>query len=336
MDKDLCTANNPTIYANNWDRFGGRALDILNGYVLSRRLDCDFNFYWPYEERFPEIEEQIYFFSDDFIQRHRVFFNPEDRNYQFVDFSQMTLKNAKKYINNSTDIKYFRNPNFFMSPKFLGDAEKDASNIYVEYAKDSFSSKSLELFNYASKTYSNFEAVHGRYGDLLDGNFNQFVEPRKYIDTLSLAALVRELKSNQDNVVMLTDTPEIACGIEKLENCNLRPINHSSTSRIEINSFEEQTLELFIMASCRTIYAPSLSAFSILGSKIGGNNLRFINSKIENNFEIVLDRKKLRQHYSNFNRSIRNQAMARDMISILQHSWKNFDFKDLKKIILKA
>jgi hypothetical protein len=311
-------------------------LDILNGYVLSRRLDCDFVFYWPYDERFPEMEEQLFFFSDDFIQRHRVFFNPEDLNYQFVDFSQMTLENAKKHINYSTKIKYFRNPNFFVSSKFLEDIEKDASNIYVEYAKDSFSSKTLELLKHANNSYSNFEAVHGRFGDLLDGNFNQFVDPRKYIDTLSLAALVKELKFNQNNVVMLTDTPEIARGIEKLENCDLRPINHSSTLRIESNHFEKQTLELLIMASCRTIYAPSLSAFSILGSKIGGNNLKLINSKIENNFEIVLDRKKLRQHYSNFDGSIRKQTMARDLISILQHNWKHFDFKDLKKLILKA
>ncbi len=326
----------PTIFANNWDRLGGRVLDILNGYVLSKRLDCDFVFYWPLDDRFPEMEEHLYFFNKDFIRRYRVYFDPQGFNFEFVDFSAFTQESAKKHLHEQKEKKYFKNPNFFMSPKFLDDSEEELSNLYIKCAIDSLSTKSIELWNQARSFYETFDSIHGRYGDLLIGNFNQYVDPRKYVDTLSLAALVRKLDPTINNVALLSDSPEITRAIEKVHVCHLRPIVHFDGMKNKLNEFEEQYFELFIMASSRTIYASSLSAFSILASKIGGNNLKLIYSEIEENYAIGLSKRNLSRHYSKFDREIRMKTKARDLVRILQNDWKNLKFEELSRIVKLA
>jgi len=333
MNLDGDPTANRTMFANNWDRLGGRALDILNGYVLSIRLKCDFVFYWPFDERFPEMEEQLSFFNYDFIQQHRVYYDPQDLNYEFVDFSQFTQESAKTYINDRSETKYFKNTNFFASPKFLGESELEISDFYIKCAIESLSRESLELWAQARRFYGNFESIHGRYGDLLEGNFNQYVDPRKYVDTLSLAALVRKLNSKTSSLTLLSDTPEITIGIENQEICDLRPIIHLSALNTELNEFEVQCFELFIMASSRTIYASSLSAFSILASKIGGNNLILIHSVVEENILVKINRKSLRRHYSKFNHRIRKQTKARDLVSLLQKDWKHLQIEELTSIV---
>ena len=108
MNKIQGSRVNPTMFANNWDRLGGRVLDILNSYILSKKLDCEFIFYWPLDDRFPEMEEQINFFSQNFIQQHRVHFDPQEFNFEFIDFSKFTQESAKRYINDQKENMYFK------------------------------------------------------------------------------------------------------------------------------------------------------------------------------------------------------------------------------------
>jgi hypothetical protein len=125
-----------TLLANNWDRFGGRALDILNGYLLSKKLGCNFAFHWPNDHRFPEMEEQIWFFSEEFIREHRIERAPEALEVENVNFNEMSLDDALSLINDSRSKHFFRNPNFFSLPKFLDETLNEAQQAFSTAARE--------------------------------------------------------------------------------------------------------------------------------------------------------------------------------------------------------
>lgn len=327
---------NSYIFADSWDRFGGRTLDILNGFTLSIKLECNFAFYWPDDERFPEMEEQIHFFSTEFIKKFRIDFSPPSSQVRYIDFNELTQDSAKKTLVHSSEVMYFRNPNVFALPRFLDENEKSARESYVQSGLAVISSLNLELWEKIKTSYSDFDSIHARYGDLLDGSFNQFVDPRKYVDSYNLLALVKKLSQNARRPLILSDTPEISVALEKLTKSTLRPDLKIFKSPRNSSLFELQTIELFTLASSRCIFAPNLSAFSFLASRLGGNELRFIRSETGNEFCFDERPISIRKHYRDFSKNIKNQTITRDLVSILQHYWKNYEIKKVIRIIQSA
>jgi hypothetical protein len=336
MHLNQSAASDSYILANNWDRFGGRVLDILNGYTLSIKLQCNFAFYWPDDPRFQEMDEQINFFSSDFIKKFRINENPPSSQIRFIDFNELTRDSAKEVLIQSSNVTYFKNPNFFALPKFLDEDEKAARDSYIQCGLAIISSLNVELWEKIKKSYSDFDSIHARYGDLLDGSFNQFVDARKYVDTFNLHTLAKKLSLSGRKLVILTDTPEISLALENLTKCILRPNLKSFETSKSLSLFELQTIELFILASSKCIYAPNLSAFSFLASRLGGNELRFIRSETVDEFYFDERRTSLRKHYRNFPKKIKHQTSSRDLVSVLQHHWKGFELKKIAKIIKLA
>lgn len=325
-----------TLLANNWDRFGGRALDILNGYVLSLKLSCEFVFYWPEDHRFPEMEEQINFFSQTFIEKYRITACPSAENIQNIDFNLLQSSQAKKVISELEGAQFFRNPDFMSLPKFTDEDEVIARRIYSETAKSIMSAPLSILWNELSQNYANSEAVHGRYGDLVTGLFNQYVDTGKYIDSYSLKTLLEELTRGNRKVVILSDTPQISKALETLIGVKLLPSEIAKFKTQKLTYFELQTIELLIMASCKNIYASSSSAFSILASRIGNVPIRFIREELSYGSVSLSWAVNRRSYYSKFDRKIRSQVRSRDSMSILQYYWKSLDFEGISELIRDA
>ena len=323
-----------TLLANNWDRFGGRALDILNGYVLSRKLNCNFVFYWPEEYRFPEMEEQIQFFSKSFIEKYRITNSPSPESIKYIDFNLLSLSETKLMISDLGEAQFFKNPNFFSLPKFTDEDETLSREIYSETAKSIISPSISFLWRELSQKYSNSEAVHGRYGDLVTGAFNQYVDIGKYVDSYSLKALLEKLKKENRKVVILSDSADISRALEKLIGVKLIPAETAKSKKITY--FELQTIELLIMASCKNIYASSSSAYSILASRIGNVPIKLIREELNYSSASLSWAGNRRFYYSKFNKKIRAQVRSRDSMSVLQYYWKNFDFEALRDLVCDA
>ena len=325
-----------SVLANNWDRFGGRALDILNGYVLSVKLGYKFVFYWPDDHRFPEMNEQVNFFSQAFIDKHRIKECPPAEDIYIVDFNLLDSSEAKRIAGKFQQGQFFKSIDFFSLPKFTDEDQIKARNFYAKTAKSVMSHSVLNLWEKLRLPYSEIDAVHGRYGDLVTGSFNQYVDTGKYIDTFSLIALVVKLNEENRQVVILSDTPQITKAIEKIFHTILRPLETTRTEGRNLTHFESQTIELFILASSKTIYASSTSAFSILASRIGNVPIKTIRQETD---DVLITRPwELRRtrFYSKLDRRVRGQVRARDLMSILQFYWKSLDFEDVRNLINDA
>ncbi len=322
-----------TVLANNWDRFGGRALDILNGYVLSIKLDCNFVFYWPDDHRFPEMDEQVNFFSQAFLDRHRIEKCPPAESVHILDFNLLDSGEAKRISSDLPGNQFFKSSDFFSLPHFTDEDQSKARKFYAETAKSVMSPSVSSLWERLKESYSESDAIHGRYGDLVTGSFNQYVDTGKYIDTFSLKQLVDKLKAENRQVVILTDTPQISKSLEKILNTRLQPLEINSSKEKILTYFELQTVELLILASSRTIYASSSSAFSILASRIGNVPIKMIRQETS---DVLITKPwefKRTRFYSKLDRRVRGRVRARDLLSVLQFYWKSLDFDDVKKLI---
>lgn len=329
-------SNRPIFLANNWDRFGGRALDIFNGYVLSKKLNCDFAFYWPEDHRFPEMEEQVNFFSQSFREKYRIYQCPSSEEIQHIDFNSLELNDAQQAISNLTKGHYFKNPDFMSLPKFSDEDEDSARFKYAEISKSIVSSSILSLWNELKKNYSMSDAVHGRYGDLVTGSFNQYVDTGKYIDSLSLKVLLEKITKEKNEILILSDSPQISHALERLINVKLLPKETDEMNAKKLTYFELQTIELLIMASCKNIFAAGSSAYSILASRIGNVPLKFIRHELVDTSISMLLPLNRRKYYSKFNRKIRSEVRSRDLMSILQFYWRDFDFEFVSDLISDA
>lgn len=325
-----------TILANNWDRFGGRALEILNGYVLSIKLDCEFSFFWPDDHRFPEMEDQIKFFSEDFIEKHRIEACPVLEDIFPIDFKVFDLAEARRFVREHDESQFLKIPDFFSLPKFLDEDDGLARKFYSETAESVISDSVKLLWSKLRKKYSDTAAVHGRYGDLITGSFNQYVDTGKYIDTFSLKRLAEKLVKKNKQVVILSDTPLIVKALEKIIDTTLLPAENKLTEKESVNNFDLQTIELLILASSKNIYAPSSSAFSILASRLGNVPIKYIRQETS---DILFFRPWSRRRwrfYNLFDESIRDKVRARDILSLTQCYWKSLDFDRVKSLINEA
>jgi hypothetical protein len=326
-------SNTSTILANNWDRFGGRALDIFNGFILSKKLSCDFAFFWPHDHRFPEMDEQLAFFDDSFIEKYRIIQCPEKSEVKEIDFNKLTLYEATNLVSLNGARGYFKNPDFFSLPKFLDEMEESSRDLYSNYAHLVLSPQTKELWAKLREQYSGYLAVHGRYGDLVEGNFNQFVDTGKYVETLSLYKLIERLKEAQSEIVLLSDSPIIVRGIENILKMDLQPLETRSKNSDSNNDFQSQTMELLTMASSRCIYASSSSAFSILASRLGNVPMKLIRNESEIFHMDDLLSENFHDHFNHFDPSLRGKIVSRDFASILQNSWKKLKFRQVSDVI---
>ena len=320
----------PTFVANNWDRLGGRVLDVLNGYVLSQKLDCNFVFYWPQDERFPEMDKKINFFSDDFITRYQSLDPIDNERIKHPEFNKMSFNEAQLLVSKYDNLEYLKKPEFFTLPKFTDEKEESASQIYSQIALSVISDECKQLFRKFTSEYADHNAVHGRYGDLIDGNFRNYVDTGKYVDTISLKYFLERLYIQERNLIFLTDTPEISFGLKRCLGDKFQ--NYQDLGILEGSVQDIDYQELMILASSKKIFAPSASAFSILASRLGNTPVTIIRKEFSAIPVIDFVMSKRRRFYNLFPKRIRKQVESRDLISILQFNWQKMNFSTVLRL----
>ena len=332
-----CKNKTGFILAKNWDRLGGRVHEILNGFLLAKVLKLEFRFIWPEEKRFPEMSEQINIFSEDFIKKHRIY---ED---QIIDYEEIllpkkfniNLKEFKSQIQTISNKYYLRPSSFFEIPVFI---DEDSYSLFKDCAEEVFSPKIREL-DKKIKIYLKEKGVsrvlHLRYGDLVTGSFRQYPDVHKYFP-FCLAYKILSTTNAYSHTIIISDTPEITIELCKLNDTFYRSGDLIAEKRNE-NEFDSLILDLLIMKNCKTVIAPSLSAFSRLGAHLGGNELKIIS--VDNqitNINDMLNWINKNFIYKNLANNLAGLLFARDIAQLMNKHSIYLDLRDWYKIALIA
>ncbi len=326
----------PTLFANNWDRFGGRALEILSCYVLSQRLDCRFSFFWPNDQRFPDLEQQLTFFSDEFISRHQIFEDTPVDATTYVNVNTCTMAEAQSLVGGLSEDAVLKVQNFFALPKFADESVQDALSQFSLIAKSVMSPEFTGLFDEVSESHSRGTTIHGRFGDLLTGPFRQYVPITKYIDSISYRHLLDITKVDHQKITFLTDSKAVTEGLQKILGVAIDICYEPFLNETRVGPFYEQCIDLFTLASSRSVFAAAGSAFSQFATMFGGLQIAEVRTAlIDHSAENLLDID-FEEHYSNFATEIRGPLESRDLVSFLQIHWTDLEFNRIRDLLERA
>lgn len=307
----------PTIIANNWDRFGGRACSILIGYLLSKKLECRFGFEWPHDSRFDQMEKEVNFFSVRFQQKYRIYELGSDRNLVFMNPKNHTLDEAKNLVSSMGSDVILKFEDFLNLPTFLGEEDKFVQIELRECALEIMDEQLKKQLSIFKNLNIDAIAIHGRFGDLLNGDFSHYVPTDKYISSLTYRRyLVKSEKTK--NFIFLTDSILVKNGLQRLVDRNLSP-NRVINSGIHL---EDQWKDLLTLASSNQLIANTKSAFSVFASMIG-NCLPLTIEKSTSDLALF----NLNDHYNYFESNIRNLLKSRDIMNLIQINFQELKLK---------
>lgn len=263
----------PFLFASNWDRFGGRASEILNAYYVSRRLDIDFRFTWPKEPRFPELDEMIMAFAPEFVEKFFI----QESAVENLQTKQVTLDGkvslanfVKNFEGPGTDVIGIRLGNFFSVPFFKDDAPEFSVRQFSLSVPDIWSQDVLQIHSVIEKLYRDTYSIHARYGDLVTGSWKNFVEPTKYITGQQIESVIEICLEQDKKLEVISDSFEI---IELFSPHKTKEdFLLSKLPQFEIQN-RQTLIDLFKMQFSAGVFAPVSSAYSKLGSHLGGKEI---------------------------------------------------------------
>jgi hypothetical protein len=199
---------------------------------------------------------------------------------------------------------------FLNIPSFLDEKNKTVTRQLRKIALEIMDPSFVKLLKHYEHHNSKTLSVHGRFGDLLTGQFSQYVPSDKYVDTLTYRNFF-EKYNLENNCTFLTDSKSVLEGLERICGKNLQKQNSLPT-----NNLDNLWLDLFTLASSKTIIANYGSGFSVFAAMIKGDPLKIIDSPAK-----AILKYDLNDHYSQFDSDIRKELQSRDLINFLQ---KNF------------
>jgi hypothetical protein len=261
------------IVAKNWDRLGGRLTEILNGLYLAKRFDLQFRFVWPMDTRWPEVQQLLAIFSPQFLERHLV--TPESLEgipEVLINLDgTMSEESFSQLLESDPQGKAIRLTNFMEIPEFKGDSKHFNLREY-EVVSESIWSKDLSLFaKMVDLEYRQKTVLHARFGDLVTGQWNNWIDPRKYITALQIDEAIEKNKRLGIKTCLISDSQEVFQIFPRSKAPNVSALQNEWGFDVEsLNTIED----LFRMKSSRELIAPEASAFSSLGARLGGKEVK--------------------------------------------------------------
>ena len=302
------------IVARNWDRFGGRSHEILNALLISKILELDFAFIWPQIDIFPEVNEQISFFSENFISKHKIEQIPEKVKPFTIDENKSINEIRFDIVN--LDVAAIYLTNFFEIPKIKG---LDTYSLFSEIRFEVWSEEVVVLAKDIFHELNNKEitkSLHCRYGDLVLGDFKQYPDMGKYIPY----SAVRQYLDTQvnGNILIISDTQEVCDVLEDLyPNVFSRKAIISNNLN---NGMSDDIIDLLILQESIEVIAPKTSAYSKLGAHLSGSEPIFLVDVIPEDAWILIFESAVDQStYKEFGLVLSKYIQSRDIIWLLDY-----------------
>jgi len=318
------------LVAMEWDRFGGRLNEVLNAFLISKILGCDFNFTWPETDReiLGNVSDQLHYFSEDFISTHYS----DSIDGPVYDLYPSSEKSKEDLLNemNCSGFENFRLGNR-LSRSIPKVKNIDTQSLYQSLGATLWSEEAEKIKETTAlifKTNQVVNTIHIRSGDLLTGAWKQYPDVTKYLPTGVIFTFLR--KNSTEKFAIISDTFELSEVIsQKFDNTISSVAFHNQAS---INKFFVDLQDLFIMSLSEKVYAPGSSVFSLLGSRLGGSEISLIYENFENEdwksaFRLSLES----QTYVNFSVDIARKTQARDIAWLVDRLWSQLTFSEFEE-----
>lgn len=259
------------VIAKRWDGLGARLSAILNAWSVARALGLEFRFVWPRGADIA-LHEPSELFSDEFLGRFEITeISCADRVVR-PDVASLRLPDARVSLCNANP-PFLEISECFDVLAFANEgAEAAPARFRAGLHEIGWSRASQALINqiFGESFLQGFSAIHIRAGDIVTGDWRQFLPIEKYTPT-PLVEFAIETLSNSDRspVVVISDNEPYVRYLKNRFNM-IRTPSEIVAGYADLTEMQKALADILVLSRARRIVGPYTSAFSGLAANLGG------------------------------------------------------------------
>jgi hypothetical protein len=275
-------AERPIVVARRWDGLGGRLNAVINGYALAQVLDADFRFAWPAGDSGTGTAEAL--FSPEFLAMHRLDEAALDGCEMLTDPTEWSIGRAKDELRKAGDRAAkvggraaIEVSEYAATLSFRDEHHAAATARFGQAVRQiGWSPVIIELLTTMAAGFpiGQYAAIHVRAGDIVEGDWRQFLPMEKYTPrALVELAIERLLAAGVDYVLILSDNLDYGAFLRQRYDRVRRPQelieNYDSLAPVQ-----RALVDMWMLSHGTSILGPTTSAFSRLAANVSGMPLR--------------------------------------------------------------
>lgn len=273
------------VVARRWDGLGGRLHAILNAWSVARALGLEFRFVWP-RNTFRGLHEPREIFDDAFLARFEIGESSRLDRKSLPPPTTMSLPEARAFCATAEPHSMIDVWECFEVLAFADETVEAAeARFRAGLSELGWSSAARELIDAVSraKDRGGYSAVHIRAGDLVEGDWRQFVPVEKYIPTAFVELAVEALtEPGADPIVLASDNDGYLRHL-KARCDRVRSPGDLVRGYAGLSEAQRAFADILVLSSARRIVGPRTSAFSRLAAHLGGLTILSVGDLMDEN-----------------------------------------------------
>jgi hypothetical protein len=298
------------VVAKQWDGLGGRLNAILNAWTVARALDLQFRFVWPRNGRlyairnayrvaralglksrfvwprnpFSDLDPRD-LFSDTFLDRYEISRSScIGRAVILPDLTLLTLPDARELCRAVSKKSMIEMNRYFDVVAFANEPAEVARARFRNGLREigwSYAAQALIESVLGEKCPREYSVLHLRAGDIVTGDWRQFLPVEKYMPT-AYAKFAIETLSGPDRtpVVVVSDNEQYVRQLRAHFNTICTP-GDIVAGYAQLTKLQRAFADILLLSRARRIAGPRGSAFSQLGAHLGGRTILGVADMIE-------------------------------------------------------
>jgi hypothetical protein len=266
----MTTLSEPIVVARRWDGLGGRLHAIMNAWSVARVLGLEFRFVWP-RDRFNELAEPRELFAEAFLERFEM---PDPSGHRHaIDLDPMTLtvEEARARCRAAPPNSMIEISECFTIVSFADEPIADAeARFRVGLSEIGWSATSQALVTSVTACPVEYSAIHVRAGDIVTGDWRQFVPVDKYMPTAYVEFAISSLAGDDGRPVVVISDNAPYVNYLKTRFGMIRVPSDVVGGYAELTDAQRAFADILVLSAAGRILAANASAFSQLAAHVGG------------------------------------------------------------------
>jgi hypothetical protein len=264
-------ASDVIVVARRWDGLGGRLHAILNGLSMARALGLEFRFVWP-RNFFTALQEPREIFDGAFLARFEIAESACDRT-ALPPPTTLSLAEARTLCraaepNSMIDVRECFGVLAFADESAAAAAARFRAG-WKEIAWSGAVRAVIESISRAADPRG-YSAIHIRAGDIVGGDWRQFVPVEKFMPTAYVEFAVETLTGRDAGQVVLVSDNDRYVRYLKARFDLVRSPSDLIDSYARLSEAQRALTDVLVLSRARRVVGPPTSAFSQLAAHLSG------------------------------------------------------------------
>lgn len=269
-------ASDLIVVARRWDGLGARLQALLNAWSIARALDLEFRFVWP-RNSFKELHEPREIFDGGFLEHFEIAAATCADRITLPSPTALSLPEARALCRAATPHSMFDVGECFDVLAFAGEPAAAAqARFRAGLSEIAWSGVARALIESvpAAADPGGYSAIHVRAGDIVEGDWRQFVPVEKLIPTPYVEFAIESFAGPDASPVVVVSDNERYVRYLKTRFGLVRVPGDLVGGYARLSEAQRALADILVLSRARRVVGPRTSAFSQLAAHLGGGTIQ--------------------------------------------------------------